>query len=356
MRPPLLSPRPTEHWPALAPSAVVAAVLGARLGLPAGSCVPVWPARAMTRSTVHFLGTADRPERCRWVVKQPRTSWSQDDVASPVAAEREFAALQRLAGHFAARGGAAGVPTPVTLLPGLGGFATAYVPGSALSDLLHPRSVLSPAALLDGVGRAADLLRGLHELEALPPRALDLALEAQQVQASLRERLGGLPVPPAVHRALAAVPAARVSPRRVWLHGDCTPANVLLPHDRTVVGIDIDLRATGAPEEDLARFVAFTAGAAPFLVDAVLPERLRRHRPLVARFLQGYGPGVCAPLFELRLLGQLGGRWLRLRQLARLHGRAALLSLRLRAVDTQLQSLLVASAHRLTDATRDLAS
>jgi hypothetical protein len=350
---PSWAPRLVERWPPVTPSVDVAAVLADRLGLPAGSCVPVWSARAQARSTVHFLGTADRPGLCRWVVKQPRTNWTQDDVASPLAAAREFAGLLRLAGHFTARGGPARVPAPVALLPELEGFVTAYVPGPAVSDLLHTRSVLSPAALLDGVGRAAVFLRGLHELEALPARTLDLAQEAGRVRVRLQQRLApaGLPVPPAVAQTLAAVPSGTVTTRQVWLHGDCTPANVLLPEGRTVVGIDIDLQETGAPEEDLARFVAFTTGSVPFLVDAVLPERLRRHRPLVGRFLECYGPGVCAPVFELQLLQQLAGRWLRLRQLARLHGRPALLPLRLQTVDAQLQSLLLASARRLARAT-----
>ena len=350
---PSWAPRPAERWPPVTPSVDVAAVLADRLGLPAGSCAPVWSARAQARSTVHFLGTADRPGVCRWVVKQPRTSWTQDDVGSPLAAEREYAGLLRLAGHFTARGGPAGVPAPVALLPELEGFATAYVPGPAVSDLVHTRSVLSPAALLDGVGRAAAFVRDLHELEALPARPLDLAQEAARVRVRLRDRLApaGLPVPPAVVRALAAVPPVTVTTRLVWLHGDCTPANVLLPGGPAVVGIDIDLQETGAPEEDLARFVAFTTGSVPFLVDSALPERLRRHRPLVDRFLECYGPGVCAPVFELRLLQQLAGRWLRLRQLARLHGRPALLPLRLQAVDAQLQSLLSASARRLARST-----
>ncbi|MGR7026285.1 aminoglycoside phosphotransferase family protein [Geodermatophilus sp. URMC 62] len=358
LAPHLLTPRPVEHWPPLTPSADVAAALGERLGLPAGACRPVRPARAQARSTVHFLGTADRPDRCRWVVKQPRTGWTQDDVASPLAAEQEYAALVRLAAHFDARGAAVGVPAPVALLPGLGGLATAYVPGPALSDLLHAGRVLSPAMPLDGVGRAADFLRVLHEVDPAPSAPLDLASEAERVRCLLSDRLvaAGLPVPPGVLRALAAVPDVRVPVRRVRLHGDWTPANVLLPAPGSVVGIDVDLREVGPPEEDLARFVAFTAGSAPFLLDATLPEHLRRHRPLVACFLGRYEAGgsrVSAPVFELRLLHQLAGRWLRLRELARLHGRPALLPLRLHAVDAQLRSLLAAGAHRLTRATRD---
>lgn len=347
-----LAPRPVDHWPAQTPSPEVAAVLGGRLGLPAGTCLPVRPPRSEARSSVHFLGTSDRPQLCRWVVKQPRTGWTQDDVAGPLAADREFAGLLRLSSHFAARGGTATVPAPVALLPEVRGFASAYVPGYALSDLLRARSAIRPGALIESAGRAADFLRALHALESLPSRSLDLAQEAGEVDRFLQERLvaAGLPVPPVVSRALAAVPATRQAVRQVWLHGDCTPANVLFPDDRTVVGIDIDLQATGAPEDDLARFVAYTSSAAPFLVDAALPERLRRHRPVVTRFLQRYGPGVCAPVFELRLLQQLAGRWLRLRQLARFHGRPALLSLRLDSVDTQVQSLLRASARRLARA------
>lgn len=279
----------------------------------------------------------------------------QDDVASPLDAEREFAGLLRLSSHFAARGEGATVPAPIALLPEIRGFASGYVPGYALSDLLRARSVVLPAALTDGAGRAADFLRGLHALESLPPRPLDLAEAAEEVQRFLQERLvpAGLSVPPVVTRALAAVPAARRMVRQVWLHGDCTPANFLFPDGRGVVGIDIDLQAAGTPEDDLARFVAYTSSAAPFLVDATLPGRLRRHHPVVTHFLQRYGPGVCAPVFELRLLNQLAGRWLRLRQLARLHGRPALLPSRLHALDAQARSLLRASAHRLTRATHE---
>jgi aminoglycoside phosphotransferase (APT) family kinase protein len=339
---------PSAVWPADTAVADVARALDAELGFEAATCVPVRPPRAEARSTVYFLGTADRPEQCRWVVKQPRTSWSQDDLASPVAAEQEFAQLSRLAGYFGELGGPARVPAPVAALPGLGAFAMAYVPGGALSDLLTSRSLLRPAALLDGVGRAAEFLRHLHGIEAFPTRSVDLAHEARDALAYMRQRLGpaGLPVPRAVVRALATAPARTMVTRQVWLHGDFTPANFLLPEDGTIVGIDIELQRIGAPEDDLARFVAFSSGAVPFLVDVALPGPLRRHRPLEDRLMEGYGPDVCAALFEVRLLRHLSVRWLRLRQLARLHGRAALLPLRLRAHGIQVQSLMLESADR----------
>jgi aminoglycoside phosphotransferase (APT) family kinase protein len=344
---------PSAVWPAATEVAEVARALDAELGFEATTCVPVRPPRAEARSTVYFLGTADRPGQCRWVVKQPRTSWSQDDLTTPVAAEREFAQLSRLAAYFAEIGGPARVPTPVAALPGLGAFAMEYVPGAAVSDLLTSRSLLRPEAFLDGVGRSADFLRRLHDLELLPSRSSDLAREAQEALELMERRLrpAGLPVPRAVTRVLAGAPARTVVMRQVRLHGDFTPANFLLPDERTIVGIDVDLQRIGVPEDDLARFISFSSAAMPFIADTILPTFLRRHRSLAVRLVQGYGVEVSVPLLEIRLLRHLSVRWLRLRQLARLHGRAALLRPRLRSIGAQVRVLMVESAHRLRAAT-----
>jgi len=286
------------------------------------------------------------------VVKQPRTTWSQDDIPSPAEAEREFAGLVRLADLFDRVREPARVPVPVALLPELGAFAMTYIHGSALSDLLNARSLLRPGALLDGVARAALSLRVLHQIESLPEQAVNLAHEAGEVLGMIDKKLGpaGLTVPASVTEALDVVPRRTVSTRQVWLHGDFTPMNILLPDERTVAPIDIQLENTGAPEHDLARFVAFTSGAMPFLIDAALPWRLRRHDPVAAHFTHSYGAGFSPAVLELSLLCQLSGRWLRLRQLARLHGRAALLPLRLQAVDAQMRMLLREGAIRLTAA------
>jgi aminoglycoside phosphotransferase (APT) family kinase protein len=150
-----------------------------------------------------------------------------------------------------------------------------------------------------------------------------------------------------VARALATVPDRPEITQQVWLHGDFTPANFLLPDDQTIVGIDIDLQRTGPPEDDLARFVAFTSGAMPFMGDVALPASLRRHRPLEVRLMEAYGADISVVVFELRLLAHLSLRWLRLRQLARLYGRSALLPSRLRAIGVQMRSLMLESAHRL---------
>jgi aminoglycoside phosphotransferase (APT) family kinase protein len=345
---PLSLPSP-ELWPADTPVADVARTLDAELGLRTGTCVPVRPPRAEARSTIYFLGTADRPDQCRWVVKQSRTSWRQDDLASPVTAEWEFAQLSRLAAYFKELDGPARVPEPIAALPSLRAFAMAYVPGGALSDLLSSRSHLRPAALMDGVGRAAGFLRRLHDIQALPARSVALGREAQGVLALMERSLGpaGLAAPPAVARALRAVPDRTEVTRQVWLHGDFTPANLLLPDDRTIVGIDIDLQRTGSPEDDLARFVAFTSGAMPFMGDVALPAPLRRHRSLEFRLMEAYGGDISVAVLELRLLAHLSLRWLRLRQLACLYGRSALLPSRLRAIGVQMQSLMLERTDRL---------
>ena len=60
----------------------------------AGDRVAVERQRLAGRSNIHVVSTpvSVRGHR-RWVVKQPHTAWSQDDVSNPLSAEKEFEAL-----------------------------------------------------------------------------------------------------------------------------------------------------------------------------------------------------------------------------------------------------------------------
>lgn len=292
----------------------------------------------------------------RWVVKQPRTEWSQDDVDSPLSAGEEFAALQRLSAHFAPLDVALRVPAPVAYLPELDAFAMEYVDGETIKDRLSPRVSPRPSSLLGALTAAGDFLRHLHALEALPPIEVDLREEASKVLSVAEEKLHplGLSLPDQVRRTMVDFPALTVTSPQVRLHGDFGPSNILLAGDGSTVGIDAALSTVGAPEDDLVRFVALVSGAIRFAPGLVASPVVRGRQHLEERLLQTYYQAPARPLlFELRYLHQLARRWCRLRELAEQHGQKAVLSTRLRVIGAQVRQLMSESERRLVDCVGD---
>lgn len=333
-----------------------AAVLEAlvRAGGPTrGPWIQFRPPRLAGRSNVFFVeGAGSDGRSARLVVKQACSGWSQDDLASPVLAEQEFGALERLHAHFAEVGGRGRVPEPVTLLPDVGAFAMEYVPGPYLQDLLRYDSLVRPGRLLNGLAAAAEFLRHLHDLESLPSRPVDLRDEADAVLSLAEQKLAplGLALPPSVTRVLRQMPSVVVNARQVWLHGDFGPTNIILAEDGSTVGIDPALTTVGPPEEDLARFVALMSGGIRSAPEVVAPPLGRVRRRLEERLLSSYYGSTSYPaLYQLTLIHQLVGRWLRLRQLAQQFERRSLLALRLWVVGEQMHLLMRSSSRRLEE-------
>lgn len=308
--------------------------------------------RLAGRSNIYVIqARTPRQGQVQWVVKQPHTDWSQDDVANPLTADEEFAALVRLDAHFKRRGGLFRVPVPVALLPEINAFAMEYVTGPTVKSMLNYGTVLRPAALLDGLAAAGSFLRHLHALEALPPAEVDLRDEADRVLTVAEEKLHplGLSLPDRVRSTLVAFPSLRVASPRTRLHGDFGPANILLEEDGTTVGLDASLEVVGYPEDDLVRFVALVSGVIRLAPELVVPPVARIRRRLEDRLLRAYYQNpTCPPLFELRYLHQLARRWVRLRELAEQGGRhSALLRARFRVVGMQMRMLMEDAERRL---------
>ena len=307
--------------------------------------------RLAGRSNIYVV-RSETPVRShsRWVVKQPHTAWSQDDVDSPLTAHEEFLALQRLHAHFKRMDVPFRVPTPVANLPELDAFAMEYVAGVTIKDLLNYRSALRPANLLDGLSAAGTFLRHLHALELLPTVDVDLRGEAEKILAVAEEKLHplGLSLPDRVRRTMVEFPALSVTSPQVWLHGDFGPANILLAEDGSTVGLDPALSTVGHPEDDLVRFVALVSGVIRLAPEIVAPPVAGIRRRLENRLLQTYYQAPTRPpLFELKYLHQLARRWCRLRELAQQHEQNALLATRLRVIGSQMRLLMADSERRL---------
>ena len=308
--------------------------------------------RLAGRSNIYVIqARTPRQGQVHWVVKQPHTGWSQDDVANPLTADEEYAALVRLDAHFKRRGGPFRVPVPVALLPEINAFAMECVTGQTVKSLLNYGTVRRPATLLDGLAAAGTFLRHLHALDALPPAEADLRDEADRVLAVAEEKLRplGLTLPDRVRSTLVAFPSLRVTSPRVRLHGDFGPANILLEGDGTTVGLDASLHAVGYPEDDLVRFVALVSGVIRLAPELVFSPVARVRRQLEDRLLRAYYQSPARPpLFELRYLHQLARRWVRLRELAQQGGpHAALLHTRFTVVGKQMRMLMEDAERRL---------
>ncbi len=337
------------------PSEEVLHAVARAVDLPVGSGgVSIERQRLAGRSNIYVIGSpGSAPATPRWIVKQPHTAWSQDDVSNPLSARDEFDALRRLHEHFARLGPAFRVPEPVAFLPEVGALVMEYVDGVTVKDLLGYGSLRRPAALLDGLAASGTFLRHLHTLDALPQVEVDLKAQADQVLAVADEKLHplGLDLPERVRRTLQELPRLLVAAPQVRLHGDFGPANILLARDGSTVGLDASLEAVGLPEDDLVRYVALTSGIIRLAPELVLPPVAAVRRRMEDRLLTGYYGGPArSPLFELTYLHQLCRRWCRMRELAAQNDGGTRLAVKLRVIGAHARLLMRDSERRLVHA------
>lgn len=307
--------------------------------------------RLAGRSDIQIVrGESSQHGSRRWVVKHPHPAWSQDDVDSPVTAREEFAVLERLDRHFRHLEVPYGVPEPVAHVPELDALVMEFVPGGTVKDLLTYGSIRRPRVLLEALASAGAFLRHLHDIELLPSTVVSLDAEARAVLAVAEEKLAplGLRLPPTLRRTLEQVPAQQVTARKVWLHGDFGPANVVLAEHGGTIGLDASLSSQGRPEEDLARFVALVSGVIR-LAPELLAGPVGQVRSTLEDRLLGayYGPGQRPALFELTYLHQLCRRWRRLRELAERHDHGRRAQVKLSVIDRQVPLLMARSEARL---------
>jgi aminoglycoside phosphotransferase (APT) family kinase protein len=263
---------------------------------------------ARRRSSLYFVGVAGS-ETCRWVVKRPTSDSEQDDLTSPLPADLQFIALQRLHSHLLARGDGMATPRPVALLPAIDAYVMEYVPGPTVTDLMRPRAVVHPDRLLDSIEVAGRLLRAVHALEPPKPDVIDHAElgERSRARADRFLRSAGLPV----HEQWLAVDLASgtTAGTEVLLHGDYAPENVVLS-PAGVVCLEPDLAQRGWPEHDVVRFLLMLADAPFFVTGTDVPAVGRLRRRSSAQFLDAYYDGRSRPesLRPLMLLS-LAARW-----------------------------------------------
>jgi aminoglycoside phosphotransferase (APT) family kinase protein len=336
---------------------VVAAILdglAGAVGAPReSSSFRIERSRLAARSAIYFI-RSERPfdGRSRWVAKVPDTGWSQEDLAAPVSAATEYAALCRLHAHL---DGDLAVPDPVVHLPEVGALVMAFVPGLTVRELLNYGALLHPAPLVRGMSAAGRFLARLHQLDRLPAGRANLRAHAGQVLRVEEELLAprGLQLPELLREVLAAVPDVIEPTRTVTLHGDFGPGNVLLGSDGSTVGLDAALDRTGAPELDLARFAVLVSTSVRWAPELLVAPAGRARHALLGRLQRSYYGSTPVPtLFELVQVELLARRWVRLCELAERTQRPALLPARLRLVRSQVHVLMLESAQRLI--TREL--
>lgn len=338
------------------PSEEVLHAVARAVDLPIGSRgeLTVERQRLAGRSNIYVIGSpGSAPAAPRWIVKQPHTAWSQDDVSNPLSAQGEFDALRRLHDHFARLGLALRVPEPVAFLPEVDALVMEYVDGVTVKDLLGYGSLRRPTMLLDGLSASGTFLRHLHTLEVLPHVEVDLKAQAEQVLAVAEEKLHplGLDLPEQVRRTMQEFPQLQARSPQVRLHGDFGPANILLARDGSTVGLDPSLDAVGLPEDDLVRYVALTSGIIRLAPELALPPFAGVRRRMEDRLLTGYYEVPARPpLFELKYLHQLCRRWCRMRELAAQNETSARLAVKLRVIGAHTRLLMRDSERRLVGA------
>lgn len=265
------------------------------------------------RSSLFFVGTAgEGPPVSRWVVKQPHVDTQQHDLASPVSARGQLAALRRLHGHLETVGGGLHAPRPVAYVPDLSAYVMEYVPGPTLTDLLTSRTVLRPGRLLEGIASAARLLQAVHAME---PGAVEL-VDVEAVFTDARTRGRGLLADARLRsrerwflRSGITHDPATVSSPTVLLHGDFAPENVVLSPSG-VCCLEPDLTERGWPEHDVARFLLMLFDAPLFVTGVDVPPVQVLRRRAARTFLAAYyGPEPRSPLLRPVMLLNLCARW-----------------------------------------------
>ena len=264
---------------------------------------------ARRRSSLYFLGLEGHRPDCRWVVKQPHSGSVQADLASPRDAVAQFEALQRLHAHLQRSGHPAATPRPLAYLPELAAYVMEFVPGPTVTDLLTAGAVVRPAPLLSAVASAAHLLRAVHTVEPAEPGLVDLAA-LDTLAASRGRRMLAVAGLPLRDRWFTATPGAGALPgRRVLLHGDFAPENVVLSPSG-VCCLEPDLCDRDWGEHDVVRFLVMLYDAPLFVVVGGLPAVRSLRRRAAATFLDSYyGSHSRPPSLRPMMVASLIARW-----------------------------------------------
>ncbi|WP_374471616.1 phosphotransferase [Phenylobacterium sp.] len=295
------------------------------------------PPLVSAQSVIYVLGLRHEPPR--YVVKVMAAS------GGALSAAAQFAALRTCHDWWQGEDRHA-VPRPVALLPGGDGLVLEHVRGESAARILS-RVLARPGAALAAAGAAGDFLGRLHrhgEAGVGQVRLADLVAEIRASEAADLAPIG-LALPSAVHRSLDRAPAITISVRRVRLHGDFTPRNVLVTAPAQVAVIDPTLQVTGLAEDDPAAFLTLMSSAPVFAGGLVLPPLGAARRRLEATFLAGYGPDGLSPVvLPLRLIYEQMWRWAYRRRPGAARRAGALADLRARLIDAQMSALLEESA------------
>ncbi|MDX6324771.1 MAG: hypothetical protein QOK15_1125, partial [Nocardioidaceae bacterium] len=285
---------------------LLAPVLAADAGTASSAGFAVVRQSRRNRSIVYFVGLlgSDVP---RWVVKVPSTARVQHDLTSPLAAETQFAVMERL--HTDLGRGSVRTPRPVAYVPELDAVVTEFVDGSTVaavvSEGLVRRSQVAPA-----LEAAATTLRALHELSPVEDVEVDLAGVEREAIGAARTHLQveSLPIKESWFRP-AGTSSRLVVGRRVVLHGDFVPENVLLTTDSSYC-LDPDLTHRDWAEQDVARFVVMLCDAPLFVTAGVTPPVRALRRLAVTTFLTAYyGGQPASPLLRPLTLSLVAARW-----------------------------------------------
>ena len=237
------------------------------------------------RSSIYFLGTAGQPATPRWVVKRPNPDRTQLDLSSPMTVDAQWQAVRLLHARLRDTGAPVSTPRPIAYVPDVDAFVMEFASGPTLFDLLKVSLVLQRESLLESYGRGGKALRALHAVDAGPEETFEMVEFTGPLEDEARATLAEAGLAAQDHWfAHALGPGIG---RRVLLHGDWAPENVLLENG-TVQLLDPELVTRSWPEHDVARFIVMMSDARLFVMALDLPPFPAVRRQAVAAFLTGY--------------------------------------------------------------------
>ena len=295
------------------------------------------------RAVIHFFGEVGGPPLFVAKILKPDTGSAAD----------QYAVLKRCRDWWANENRHA-VVEPLALMRDGDGFLMSYVPGDSLSWVL-PRAALRPNVAIAAAMAAGDFLRRFHQRagpKAVEVDLADLVADIRAVQTELQAARMSLPA--RVERVLHRTLDVRLPGRRVLLHGDFTPRNLILTQRGQITMIDPLLEQEGLIEDDIAMFLAVMSSASAFAAGLVSARRRRLRLQLERAFIDGYGSSGISPVIcSLRLICEQMWRW-RFRRLRELRpDEERLLAVRAGVIDAQMRSLLEESAAALERALDD---
>lgn len=174
----------------------------------------------------------------------------QTNIPDALAAQEQYAALERVHAAFENMDGRYRVPTPLHLSSALAAFAMSWVKGESLSKKLR-----SPVALLEGQAWLRDAGAWLGHFHNVGPRRRQPIGEDERLTDAGNYATSAVPEKAFFH-ALRVLNESTPSLKSMvievtWLHGDCKVDNFILT-DQGIYGIDISLCDENPVEYDIA--------------------------------------------------------------------------------------------------------